>query len=53
MNDDKTSIVGDYTLFLYFFNDLDKSNINYKIYPGHGDSTCLFDEKNMLESYIK
>lgn len=30
MNDDKTSIVGDYndyTLFLYFVNDLDKSNI--------------------------
>ena len=33
MNDDKTIIVGDYndyTLFLYFVNDLDKSNIKYK-----------------------
>lgn len=30
-----------------------ESKINYKIYPGHGNSTTLSDEKNMLEIYLK
>ena len=29
-----------------------KSDINYQIYPGHGDITSLDCERNMLESYI-
>lgn len=28
-------------------------NINYKIYPGHGDLTYLDNEREMLEYYIK
>ena len=28
------------------------SKINYVIYPGHGDSTMLYDEREMLKSYI-
>ena len=30
-----------------------KSNINYKIYPGHGDITFLDDEREMLKYYLK
>jgi len=30
-----------------------KSNINYKIYPGHGDITFLDDEIEMLNYYLK
>ena len=44
---------GDFTLMKESIKSILKSNVNYKIYPGHGDSTYLFDEKNMLESYIK
>ena len=44
---------GDFTLMKESIKAILKSNVNYKIYPGHGDSTCLFDEKDMLESYIK
>lgn len=33
--------------------ELLKSKIDYKILPGHGNSTTLSNERNMLESYIK
>jgi len=29
------------------------TNINYKIYPGHGEGTFLDDERKMLEYYLK
>ena len=44
---------GDFNLMKESIKSILKSNVNYKIYPGHGDSTYLFDERNMLESYIK
>jgi len=30
-----------------------KHNVNYKIYPGHGDLTYLDNERKMLEYYLK
>ena len=44
---------GDFNFMMKSIKSILKSNINYRIYPGHGDSTYLFDEKEMLESYIK
>lgn len=44
---------GDFDLMKESIKSILKSNINYHIYPGHGDSTYLFDERDMLESYIK
>ncbi|MBQ3021495.1 MAG: MBL fold metallo-hydrolase [Bacilli bacterium] len=44
---------GDFNLMKDSITKLIETNINYNIYPGHGESTTLSDEKNMLESYIK
>ena len=43
---------GDYELMKESIKNLLKSNINYKIYPGHGDSTYLYDELDSLKMYI-
>ena len=44
---------GDFSLMQSSIKFLLKSNINYKIYPGHGNTTTLEKERDMLESYIK
>lgn len=43
---------GDYDIMKESICKILNSNINYKIYPGHGDITYLDDEKEMLKSYI-
>ena len=44
---------GDYELMKDSIRNLLKSNINYRIYSGHGDSTYLFDELNSLNNIVK
>lgn len=44
---------GDFNFMKLSIRNILESNINYKIYPGHGDSTTLNNERTMLESYIK
>lgn len=44
---------GDYNLMKESIKKLLNSSINYKIFPGHGDSTFLNNERLFLESNIK
>ncbi len=44
---------GDFSLMKDSIRNILKSNINYKIYPGHGDITYLDNEREMLEYYLK
>ena len=44
---------GDISLLKDSIIKLLNSNVNYKIYPGHGDKTTLNTERKMLESYVK
>ncbi len=44
---------GDFELMKLSIKNILNSNINYIIYPGHGNKTYLDNERNMLESYIK
>jgi len=43
---------GDFSLMQKSIMDLLKSDVNYKIFPGHGDFTYLDDERDMLSKYI-
>ena len=44
---------GDMNLMKDSISMILKSNINYKIYPGHGETTYLDNEREMLEYYLK
>ena len=44
---------GDFSLMQKSIKELLDNRTDYKIYPGHGNSTTLSSERNMLESYIK
>lgn len=48
----RSDLGGDYNLMKDSIKKLLNSNINYKIYPGHGDSTFLDDERNNIQKYI-
>lgn len=43
---------GDFLIMQESIKKFLKSDINYQIYPGHGDITTLTCERSMLESYI-
>ena len=43
---------GDFYLMKESIKDLLECDINYEIFPGHGKSTYLFDEKRNLISFI-
>jgi len=43
---------GNYNILQDSIRELLSNEINYKIYPGHGDSTFLNDERDNLKSYI-
>ena len=43
---------GDYNLMKDSINKILESNINYKLYPGHGSDTDLDSERNNLSLYI-
>lgn len=49
----RCDIGGDFNLMKDSIKEILESDINYLIYPGHGDSTTLNDEINMLKSYVK
>ena len=42
---------GNFELMKKSINKILKSTINYRIFPGHGDSTYLDDERLFLEKY--
>lgn len=44
---------GDFNIMKDSIKRLLKSNKNYIIYPGHGNSTSLDNERNNLESWLK
>ena len=44
---------GDFNIMTDSIQRLLKSNKNYIIYPGHGNSTSLDKERNNLESWLK
>lgn len=44
---------GDFNVMKDSIKDLLKSEINYKIFPGHGNSTTLDKERDMLNFYLK
>lgn len=46
-------IGGDFNVMQDSIKTILKSNVNYKLYPGHGEFTTLNEERDMLESYIK
>ena len=43
---------GDFRVMKKSIKELLKSDINYKIYPGHGETTYLFNEKDILIKYL-
>ena len=43
---------GDCSLMQDSIREILKSDINYKIFPGHGEFTTLDDERDMLNFYI-
>jgi len=43
---------GDFFLMQESIRDILESKINYKIYPGHGNVTCLDAERKQLSNYI-
>lgn len=44
---------GDFELMKNSIRNILKSNINYKVYPGHGNYTYLDYERKNLESWLK
>lgn len=49
----RCDIGGNFSLMQESIKELLNSDINYKIYPGHGKSTTLISERKMLEGYLK
>ena len=43
---------GDFELMKNSIKEILKSNINYKLFPGHGDSVYLNDIKDSLKEYL-
>lgn len=43
---------GSHELMIESIKDILKESINYKIYPGHGNSTTLDNERDNLKRYI-
>lgn len=49
----RTDLGGDFNLMKESIREILASTVNYKIYPGHGETTMLNHEKEMLNYYLK
>ena len=49
----RTDLGGDFNLMQDSIKKILTSTVNYKIYPGHGETTMLNKEREMLNYYLK